>query len=385
MVVGRVAIAVAVIAVVVAVVIADPIERFDEFKAAADGRASSPTGRWACSAAAAAAAGSSGRRRSTPSRARRSRASARAATGPTGSSTARSRSSPPARTRLLFETVAELGLVGLALIARLLRCRGGAPASGAGAGATLPRARARRWRVLGVGFAAAAVDWTWDLPAVFVPTVIAAALLTGPATLPATGDGGPRRCSARRAAGAASPAASRCCSSPGLSICASGLLLLADHRLDVEPRRGRRGRPRGRDRRGQRRDRPRAVGGRAANPARAALREGRRHSGGAGRDRRGDRALAARLRALPARGPLRRRRRRPGRGRRERSPAPPSSTRSTPSCAAPRVAPAATADATERVSRSRARRSTIRADRRRLLLASSSTIGSSGRRWSSQR
>jgi tetratricopeptide (TPR) repeat protein len=128
---------------------------------------------------------------------------------------------------LLFETLAELGIAGFALIVGFFTV-----AAVAGV---------RRWResaaaelgpaaaLLGVGLAAAAVDWTWDVPAVFVPTVIAAALLAGPATLP-PGDAGVAifgtvRSRRRFARGVALLLVA------WLSICASGLLLLSDRAL----------------------------------------------------------------------------------------------------------------------------------------------------------
>lgn len=94
---------------------------------------------------------------------------------------------------LLFESLAELGLVGFALtvasfLAIPLACgwrrrRGPRQAEVSGAVA-----------VLGVGTVAAAVDWTWELPAAFLPVVIAAALLTGAATrMPGSEVSGPRR------------------------------------------------------------------------------------------------------------------------------------------------------------------------------------------------
>jgi tetratricopeptide (TPR) repeat protein len=80
-----------------------------------------------------------------------------------------------------------------------------------------------------VGVAAAAVDWTWDVPAVFVPTIIAAAVLTGPATLPGPGGTaeiyGEVRSRRRFARGVAVLLVA------WASICAAGLLLLSDHAL----------------------------------------------------------------------------------------------------------------------------------------------------------
>lgn len=128
---------------------------------------------------------------------------------------------------LLFETLAELGIAGFALIVGFF--------------AVTLVAGVQRWRadaddatgpavaLVAIGLAAAAVDWTWDLPSVFVPTVIAAAVLTGPAVL--RGPGTPPRIygtvrSRRRfARGVAVLVVA------WVSICASGLLLLSDHAL----------------------------------------------------------------------------------------------------------------------------------------------------------
>ena len=128
---------------------------------------------------------------------------------------------------LLFETLAELGVLGGVLITGFFSVVGLAG---------LRRWRERRMAELGpaialvaIGVAAAAVDWTWDLPAVFLPTVIGAALLTGPASLqgpdtPATIYGTVR--SRRRfARGVAVLVVA------WLSICGSGLLALADDAL----------------------------------------------------------------------------------------------------------------------------------------------------------
>ncbi len=131
---------------------------------------------------------------------------------------------------LVFETMAELGLVGLAL---LLGFFGMAVVTGVrrardrltdGAGGALG--------VLTVGFAASAVDWTWDLPAVFIATVVAAALLTGPATLAPLTDaapvgGGAVRSRRRFSAGVAILIVG------WVSVCAAGLLLLANERLSA--------------------------------------------------------------------------------------------------------------------------------------------------------
>jgi hypothetical protein len=83
---------------------------------------------------------------------------------------------------LFFETAAELGIVGLALIVSFLalgavhgwRRRSGGSAAGV-VEATLA--------LLATGVLSASFEWTWELPAAFGPVVVAVALLTGPATL----------------------------------------------------------------------------------------------------------------------------------------------------------------------------------------------------------
>jgi O-antigen ligase len=129
---------------------------------------------------------------------------------------------------LLFETMAELGAIGLALLLGFF---------GAAAVAGVRRARDRltdgAGAALGVltgGFAASTVDWTWDLPAVFGATVVAAALLTGPATLAPLSD-------AKATAGGTARSRRRFAAGVGIlvigwvSVCAAGLLLLSDQRL----------------------------------------------------------------------------------------------------------------------------------------------------------
>jgi hypothetical protein len=133
---------------------------------------------------------------------------------------------------VLFETLAELGIVGFALLATFLGC---AAVSGVRR-LRAPDAVAETGPVLAllvVGLAAAAVDWTWDLPAVFGITVVAAALLTGPATVAGPDPGPPSRryrgqVRSRRgfAAGVVLLLVA------WLAICGSGLLLLSAHSLD---------------------------------------------------------------------------------------------------------------------------------------------------------
>lgn len=90
---------------------------------------------------------------------------------------------------LFFETIGELGIVGLALIVAFfaiaavqgLRRR----ATGA-AGGVVEVSLA----LLAAGVLSAAIDWTWELAAAFGPVVVAVGLLVGPATLREAGSEG---------------------------------------------------------------------------------------------------------------------------------------------------------------------------------------------------
>jgi O-antigen ligase len=108
---------------------------------------------------------------------------------------------------LFLETMAELGLVGLVLVLGFLVF---AAVSGLRRWPTLwpGGALGAALAVFVTGVVSAAIDWTWELPACFGVVVLAAALLTGPATLrpePAIGpvpvatNGGGARISRRRA------------------------------------------------------------------------------------------------------------------------------------------------------------------------------------------
>jgi hypothetical protein len=99
---------------------------------------------------------------------------------------------------LLFETAAELGIVGLVLVLGFLLT----PArSGWRRRAGPHRAEvAVLLAVLAAGAFSASIDWMWELPATFAPVVVAAALLTGRATAvaPADGTAGQRAVSGKR-------------------------------------------------------------------------------------------------------------------------------------------------------------------------------------------
>ncbi|MFL5892064.1 MAG: O-antigen ligase family protein [Solirubrobacterales bacterium] len=88
---------------------------------------------------------------------------------------------------LYLQTLAELGVVGLLLLLAFLGC-----VLVAGFRRTLAFRHAGRWgdalaaalALFLAGLASAALDWTWQLPAAFAPVILAAALLTGPASVP---------------------------------------------------------------------------------------------------------------------------------------------------------------------------------------------------------
>ena len=133
---------------------------------------------------------------------------------------------------VLFETLAELGIVGFALLAAFFASRR-SPASSGPAPRTGCAETGPALALLAVGLAAAAVDWTWDLPAVFGLAVVAAALLTGPATLAGPDPGPPsrrERGQARTRRGFAGGVVVLLVA--WVSICASGLLLLSANSLE---------------------------------------------------------------------------------------------------------------------------------------------------------
>jgi O-Antigen ligase len=83
---------------------------------------------------------------------------------------------------LFLESMAELGVVGLALVLGFL---GFAAVSGARRAPRSSRSGALgvALAILAAGIVSAAIDWTWELSACFGLVVLVAALLTGPATL----------------------------------------------------------------------------------------------------------------------------------------------------------------------------------------------------------
>jgi hypothetical protein len=85
---------------------------------------------------------------------------------------------------LYFETMAELGIVGLLFVLGFL---GVVAVSGSRRGPTrsTDAALGAALAVFAAGVVSAAIDWTWELPACFGLVVLAAGLLAGPATLQA--------------------------------------------------------------------------------------------------------------------------------------------------------------------------------------------------------
>jgi tetratricopeptide (TPR) repeat protein len=88
---------------------------------------------------------------------------------------------------LYLQTLAELGLVGVLLLAGFI----GAVLVGGWRRTRAAHASPRRGDALAAAFAillaglvSAGLDWTWQLPVAFVPVILVAALLTGPASAP---------------------------------------------------------------------------------------------------------------------------------------------------------------------------------------------------------
>jgi O-antigen ligase/polysaccharide polymerase Wzy-like membrane protein len=93
---------------------------------------------------------------------------------------------------LFVEVLAELGILGLLALLCFL---GAAAAGGIAARRREPRAgpaAAGALALLACATASAAIDWTWELPAAFVPLIVAAAMLAGPALGRDCDDGAPR-------------------------------------------------------------------------------------------------------------------------------------------------------------------------------------------------
>lgn len=228
---GRAAIAFAAVAVVVAVLVVDPIERVAEFKQPpsveelADGEVGFLRG------------GGSGRYQFWEAAVDAFAEAPALGVGASGYGPywLEHREVALQATRahsVAFEMLAELGVGGLALILGFFAV----PAIIGVRRRLEPEAvpeLAPALALLAVGAAAAAVDWTWDLPAVFVPTLVAAGLLVGPATLTPGAPGATReirgiaRSRRRFGRGVAVLVVA------WISICAAGLLLFADNRLEA--------------------------------------------------------------------------------------------------------------------------------------------------------
>jgi hypothetical protein len=85
---------------------------------------------------------------------------------------------------LFLESLAELGILGFALVVGFLGLglfEGVRRSLGRGGGGS--ELAAATLAVLATGIASAAIDWTWEIPVVFGPVVIALALLTGRGTM----------------------------------------------------------------------------------------------------------------------------------------------------------------------------------------------------------
>ncbi len=137
-----------------------------------------------------------------------------------------------------FETLAELGLPGLLLLASFIAA---ALVAGLHRRAASPQGEATVCLVvLGAGCLTAAIEWTWQLPGAFAPVILAAALLSGRATT--TSEAGAE---AGATTGREGAAGSRAAVQPrrigwglavvaagGVAICAAALLLLAEAKLD---------------------------------------------------------------------------------------------------------------------------------------------------------
>jgi len=83
---------------------------------------------------------------------------------------------------LLFETIGELGIVGIGLLVAFFAIavvQGMRRRATGAAGGVVEVALA----LLAAGMFSAAIDWTWELAAAFGPVMLAAGLLVGPATL----------------------------------------------------------------------------------------------------------------------------------------------------------------------------------------------------------
>jgi O-Antigen ligase len=84
---------------------------------------------------------------------------------------------------LFFETLSELGIAGLLLVLAFLALGAVHGWRRRGSGGSTAGAVEAGLAVLAAGIVSAAIDWTWEIPAVFGPVVVAVALLTGSASV----------------------------------------------------------------------------------------------------------------------------------------------------------------------------------------------------------
>ena len=159
---------------------------------------------------------------------------------------------------LFVETAAELGVVGLLLLLGFFAAADTGAALRRRLGGADPAAVAALLAVLGCGITAAGVEWTWEIPGAFLPVVVAAAVLCGPALVP----GGRRRRGARIALGVGLVLAGCAC------VVAGGIALTSDAKLRASREAAAERRPRRCRRRGARRRGDPALGRRSAPPAR---------------------------------------------------------------------------------------------------------------------
>jgi hypothetical protein len=131
---------------------------------------------------------------------------------------------------LFLEVLAELGVIGELLLLSFFGVVVWAGARGLRSADGLPE-KALLLSLLAAGVFAAAIDWSWDLMAVFGPIMVVAALLAGPATAPELQFGGEvDRGGGRRAA----PFALRMATFVigAVAIWACGVQLISSERLD---------------------------------------------------------------------------------------------------------------------------------------------------------
>jgi hypothetical protein len=189
----RVAVAVAVVAVIVGVIAANPAQRLEDFRSTPDPER---VGNAAVTARIASGSGS-GRYQFWSAAVDAFASDPVTGIGAGGYEAYWNRNGDITRTvrnahSLFLETLGELGVVGLLLIGSFLGIavvQGWRRRARGSPGGVVEVALA----ILAAGVLSAAIDWTWELPAAFVPVVIVVALLVGPATLRSARPGGRAR------------------------------------------------------------------------------------------------------------------------------------------------------------------------------------------------